>query len=98
MDDFVDVDGEKSPKTPSESISPTIDLNGSTQEIVNPIRSTSPEIEELLTVIGRKKTLALKNKKVKILWTYYKCHFVILSNIFKCVIVKKQLVVAVCHV
>lgn len=59
------VSGEKSPQTPFTVGSPTTDLDGNTQDIINPKRSSSPEIEGVLSVNGRKKKIPPKMKKDK---------------------------------
>lgn len=64
MEEFVNVQGEKSPETPMALSYPTTDLNGNTQDIINPKRNLSTDEEELLSVIGRKKKVSVKIKKV----------------------------------
>ncbi|XP_057422450.1 replication protein A 70 kDa DNA-binding subunit C-like [Lotus japonicus] len=65
MEDFGTVGDDKSPVTPFALESPTIDLNGDTQDIINSKRSLSTENEELVSGFGRKKKMSLKMKKDK---------------------------------
>lgn len=55
------VSGEKSPVTPLTS--PAIDLDGNTQDIIDPKRSPSPDLDGVLSLNGRKKKVPAKLKK-----------------------------------
>ncbi|XP_057455307.1 replication protein A 70 kDa DNA-binding subunit A-like isoform X2 [Lotus japonicus] len=65
MDEFVVASGDKSPETPLCVTSPTIDLAGDTQDIINSKRSSSADEEEVPNVIASKKKGQPKMKKDK---------------------------------